>query len=186
MRVAALLLFSISVAWPADIFSARVRFAPTRAVASLQASQKRWFSEQSCDSCHHQFLPALAYRSAREHGIPVDEKIARADALQAFASFADLDRALEPAHAVDRGTGEASGLLAAEAAGVRPSLVTAVYARLLAQRQKPDGHWITFDERPPQSYSVFTATALAARAVDLYTHPSLKADIHRRMEHARA
>src|ERR1700685_3338780 len=129
MRVAALLLFSISVAWPADIFSARVRFAPTRAVASLQASQKQWFSQQSCASCHHQFLPALAYRAAREHGIPVDEKIARADPAQAFSSFPDLDRALQHAHVVDPGTGDAYGLLGADAAGVRPSLVTAVYAR---------------------------------------------------------
>jgi ankyrin repeat protein len=87
---------------------------------------------------------------------------------------------------VDPGTGDAYGLLGADAAGVRPSLVTAVYARLLAQRQKPDGHWITFDERPPQSYSLFTATALAARVIDLYSHPSLKADARRRMDQARA
>jgi ankyrin repeat protein len=186
MRAAVLLLCSISVVWGSDHSSALVKAAATRAVARVQASQKRWFSEQSCDSCHHQFLPALAYRAAREHGIPVDEKIARADALQAFPSLADLDRALEHAHAVDPGTGEAYGLLAADAAGVRPSLVTAVYARLLAQRQKPDGHWITFDERPPQSYSVFTATALAARAIDLYAHPSLRADARRRMDQARA
>jgi N-acyl-D-amino-acid deacylase len=186
MRCAALLLFSAGLAGAPDPSPARAKAAATRAVVRLQASQKQWFSQQSCASCHHQFLPALAYRAAREHGIPVDEKIARADAAQAFSSFADLDRALQHAHVVDPGTGDAYGLLGADAAGVRPSLVTAVYARLLAQRQKPDGHWITFDERPPQSYSLFTATALAARVIDLYSHPSLKADARRRMDQARA
>jgi ankyrin repeat protein len=186
MRVTALLLCSLSVAWASDRSAARVKAAATRAITRLQASQKQWFSEQSCTSCHHQLLPALAFRSAREHGIPVDEKIARADAAKAFSTFTDLDRALEHAHVVDPGIGDALTLVAADAAGVRPSLVTAVYARLLAQRQKPDGHWVNFDERPPQSYSVFTATALAARAIDLYSHPSLKADAHRRMNNARA
>src|SRR5579871_2159855 len=186
MRVAALLLCSFTIARAADPSAVQVKAAAVRAIARLQASQKQWFSEQSCSSCHHQFLPALAFRAAREHGIPVDEKIARDDALQAFATFTDVDRALEHAHVVDPGIGDALTLVAADAAGVRPSLVTAVYARLLAQRQKPDGHWVNFDERPPQSYSVFTATALAARAIDLYSHPSLKADARRRMDAARA
>src|SRR5580658_6565831 len=121
MRVAVLLLCSISLAWASDTSSARVKAAATRAIARLQSSQKRWFSEQNCGSCHHQFLPALAYRAAREHGIPVDEKIAHDDDLRAFSSFADLDRALHHADVVDPGIGEAYSLLAADAAGVRPS-----------------------------------------------------------------
>jgi ankyrin repeat protein len=176
----------IPAIWAAGPPVAAVTAAATRAVARLQESQKNWFSQQSCNSCHHQLLPALAYQAAREHGIRIDEKIARADAIQAFSSFRDLDRALQHSHVVDPGIGDAYNLLAADAAGVRPSVVTAVYARLLAQRQKPDGHWITFDERPPQSYSVFTSTALAARAIDLYAHPSLRADTDERIERARA
>jgi ankyrin repeat protein len=185
MRASVLILCSILAARASDLSSESVKSAAVRAIGRLQASQKQWFSVETCTSCHHQLLPALAYRSAREHGMPVDEKIARADAAQAFSTFADLDRALEHAHAVDPGVGDALTLVAADAAGVRPSLVTAVYARLLAQRQKTDGHWVNFDERPPQSYSVFTATALASRAIDLYSHPSLKADARRRMNNAR-
>jgi hypothetical protein len=77
-------------------------------------------------------------------------------------------------------------LVAAEAAGVRPSLVTAVYARHIASHQKPDGHWITGDERPPESYSTFTATAIGLRAIQLYSHPNLAADTKTRVERARA
>ena len=76
-------------------------------------------------------------------------------------------------------------LIAANAAGVRPSLVTAVYARLIAARQEADGHWETTDVRPPQSYSPFTATAVALRAIQLYGHPSQKADIEARAARAR-
>jgi hypothetical protein len=64
------------------------------------------------------------------------------------------------------------GLMAAEAAGLRPSLVTAVYARLLAARQEADGHWETGDERPPESYSPF---ALAMAALRSYGHANLRA-----------
>jgi ankyrin repeat protein len=186
MRATALILCSLFAARASDLSSGSVKSAATRAIGRLQVSQKQWFSDQTCSSCHHQLLPALAYRDAREHGIPVDEKIARADVAQAFSPFTDLDRALEHAHTVDPGIGDALTLVAGGAAGVQPSLVTAVYARLLAQRQKPDGHWVNFDERPPQSYSVFTATALAARAIDLYSHASLKADTRRRMNNAQA
>ena len=59
-------------------------------------------------------------------------------------------------------------LVAAHDAGVPASLSTAVYANLIASRQRPDGRWITIDVRPPQSHSEFTATAIAMRAVQLY------------------
>ena len=163
----------------------QIRAAAARAIARLQASQKDWFSQQTCSSCHHQFLPAIAYREARRHGIAVDERIARADAAKAFLMYADLDRAVEHAQIVDPGLGEGYSLLAADAAGVRPSVVTAVYARFLAQRQKADGHWNEFDERPPQSYSVVTSTAVAIRALQIYSHASLKEDARRRVQRAR-
>ena len=75
---------------------ARARFARRlpKNLALFQQSQKHWFEVQRCDSCHHQYQPALAYRSAREHGIPFDESIARDDAAKAF-TYADLDRAVQ-------------------------------------------------------------------------------------------
>lgn len=75
-------------------------------------------------------------------------------------------------------------LLAAHAAGVAPNLTTAVYARHIALRQQSDGHWLTADQRPPQSYSAVTATAIALRAIQLYSHPSLAADTKARIQRA--
>jgi ankyrin repeat protein len=173
------LLCTLSALWAGDASNARIRDAATKAVALIQASQKSWYAHQSCYSCHQQVLPALAFRAAREHGIPVDERAARADAAAAFAFYADLDRAVHYTYIIDPGLSDGYGLLAADAAGVRPSVVTAVYARLIAAHQEPDGHWETMDERPPQSYSPFTATAVSLAAIERFSHAETQAHVER-------
>jgi ankyrin repeat protein len=179
-------LCTISALWAGEPPAARIREAATKAVAIIQQSQKSWYQKQSCTSCHQQILPALAFRAAREHGIPVDETAAHADAAAAFGYFSNLARAVEYTHIIDPALDDGYTLVAANAAGVRPSLVTAVYARLIAARQEADGHWETVDDRPPQSYSPFTATAISLRAIQLYAHPSQQADVAARAARARA
>ncbi len=179
------IMCSISAGFAADTSTARLQAAATKAVAIIQKSQKNWYTKQSCFSCHQQIFPALAFRSAREHGILVDEQAAHADAAAAFGFYSNFERAVTYTHVIDPALDDGYGMIAANAAGVRPNLVTAVYARLLAARQEPDGHWETIDERPPQSYSPFTATAIAMHAVQLYGHPSQKADIQARATLAR-
>ena len=120
------------------------------------------------------------------HGIPVDEKAAHADAAAAFGFYSNLDRAVQYTHIIDPALDDGWGLLAASAAGLQPSLVTAVYARLLADRQEADGHWETGDVRPPQSYSPFTATAVSMAAIQEFGHASQQADVQSRVKRARA
>lgn len=169
-------LFSLAaLAWGADGSEARIREAATRAVALIQSSQRSWYTRQSCASCHHQYQPALAFHAAWEHGIPVDKAQAYADWVKAF-DYSDLDRAIQYSYVIEPAMDDAYRLVAAHAAGVQPNLATAVYARQLASRQAPDGHWDSFHQRPPSSYSRFTQTALALRAVQLYHHKSLSAN----------
>jgi ankyrin repeat protein len=177
---------SVSALWAGDTSTARIQAAATKAVAVIQKSQQNWYTNHTCFSCHQQVFPALAFRFAREHGIPVDEPAAHADAAAAFGYFSKFERAVEYTHVIDPALSDGYGLIAANSAGVRPSLVMAVYARLLAARQEADGRWETLDERPPQSYSPFTATAVALRAIQLYGHPKQKADIQARAERARS
>ncbi len=179
------MLYAISAVHAGEPSAARIQEAATKAVAIIQQSQKGWYTKQSCASCHQQILPALAFRAAREHGIPVDEKAAHADAAAAFGHFADFERAVERSHIIDPGMDDAFEMIAANAAGVRPGLATAASARFLAALQEADGHWETADERPPQSYSRVTATAVSLRAIQLYAHPSQKADLAVRAERAR-
>jgi ankyrin repeat protein len=186
------LLCSVSVAWSADNVdranptAARnlIRDAAARNLVLFQASQKRWFDVQRCDSCHHQYQPALAYRSAREHGIPFDEAIARADAAKAF-TYADLDKAVQYSWIIEPAIDDAYRLVAADAAGVRPNLATAVMARILTSRQNPNGDWPSHRQRPPSSYSNVTFTALGVRAIQLYSHPTQKAEVAKHVALAR-
>ena len=181
------ILCSLSALWAADNpAQARIRSAAAKAVAAIQNSQKTWPSKQSCYSCHQQVLPALALREAREHGIPVDEKAAHADAAFAFGFYSNLDRAVQYTHIIDPALDDGWGLLAANAAGLDRSLVTAVYARHIAARQEPDGHWETGDVRPPQAYGPVTATAISLAAIQEFGHDKLKADTQARVARARA
>src|SRR5580700_8904883 len=134
MRLCSLILCCVAALRAGDAPTARIRDAAARAVALIQKSQKNWHSRQSCFSCHQQVLPALAFRAAREHGISVDDPAAHADAAYAFSFYSNLDRAVQYTHIIDPAMDDGYGLMAAEAAGLRPSLVTAVYARLLAAR----------------------------------------------------
>ena len=186
MRVLVGLLLCAASLPAANLAPDRVRNAATKAIALIQTGQKDWYAKQTCYSCHNQVLPAMAFRVARDHGIPVNEIIAHSDAARGFGPYASLDRAVQYTHIIDPTLDDGYRLLALDAAGVRPNLTTAVYARLIAARQRPDGHWITEDDRPPQSYSYITATAVALRALQLFHHASLAADTEKRVALARA
>lgn len=175
--------WAIATAWAAPPLPGRIRESAAKGLILLQSTQKSW--RQECYSCHQQGLADLAIRTAREYDIFVDENAARVMAAHNYARFADLDRAVQYTHEIDPALDDGSRLLAANAAGVRPSLTTAIYARLLASRQKTDGHWDTIDVRPPQSYSAVTATAVAIRAIQLYGHKNLAADTKARADRAR-
>ena len=181
-----LLLLSATSLTAANLSPDRVRDAAAKAVALLQNGQKDWYSKQTCYSCHNQILPAMAFRVAREHGIPINEAIAHTDLARGFAPYASLDRAVQYDHIIDPTLDDAYRMIGMDATGVRGNLTTAVYARLIAARQRPDGHWVTQDQRPPQAYSFITATAVAVRAIQLYHHTSLAADTQKRLYRARS
>ena len=181
MRAVLGVLTAVALAFGQDAAPSQIRDAATRALALVQKSQKDWYRSQRCYSCHHQLQPALAYRAAREHGIPFDENIAHADAVRAF-DYTDLDRAIQYSDVIEPAMNDAYRLVAADAAGVRGNLSTAIYARLIAQRQRPSGEWTSNHQRPPSSFSPFTKTALTLRAIQLYSHPSQLEDVKSRVE----
>ena len=88
-------LLAVSLLRCADRRSSPIalRDAAARALEAIQKAQAPWYStnKQVCASCHHQYQPALAYRVARDHGVPLNEAIARADAAKAF-NFSDIDQ----------------------------------------------------------------------------------------------
>lgn len=187
MLIVAACLAASPAASAQAIAPARARDAAVRALGMIQKVQAPWYTadKQVCASCHQQYQPALAYRAARNHGIPVNEAIARADAARAF-SFADLDRAVQYLYVIEPAMDDAYRMVAADAAGVKPNLGAAIYARLLISRQNADGTWDGFRQRPPSSYSPVTMTTLGLRAVQLYHHRSQEAQARSAVTRARA
>ena len=60
-------------------------------------------------------------RVARDHGVPLDEAVARADATKAF-NFSDIDRAVQYTYVIEPAVDDAYRMVAAHAAGVKPNL----------------------------------------------------------------
>ena len=169
-----------------EVDAERVREAAARALVAIQKAQAPWYTtnKQVCASCHHQYQPALAYRVARDHGVPLDEAIARADATKAF-DFSDVDKAVQYTYVIEPAVDDAYRMVAANAAGVKQNLGAAIYARLLISRQNAQGDWDGFHQRPPSSYSRITMAALGLRAVQLYHHASQKAQADAAVARAR-
>ncbi|HEV8485299.1 MAG TPA: ankyrin repeat domain-containing protein [Blastocatellia bacterium] len=169
---------------PGLVEESEIRKACDKSIRLIQHSQVVWSKKETCTSCHHQLLPELPLRLARERGVPFDQKVARDATAAAFAYLKDLDAAVQGYDYIDV-LFDAWSLVAAHAAGVKPSLSTAAYAQFIAGHQHPDGSWPTTDNRPPQAHSLFTTTAVCAKAVRDYLPESLKAERETRMRRAR-
>ncbi|MBI3667584.1 MAG: ankyrin repeat domain-containing protein [Acidobacteria bacterium] len=165
-----------------------VRAAAAKSISLLQRTSKAFYKTQGCFSCHHQGLPTMALRVARERGVAVDEATAREVANRAFVLLTDrhsIDTAVQNSFLIDPSMSDGYMLSSAHDVGLAANLTTAIYARRLANWQRADGHWKTIDLRPPQSHSVFTATAIAMRAVQLYMPEGLKAERDERVKRAK-
>ncbi len=189
IRTAWVALFCAPAVFAQDSSTDRIRAAATRSIALLQKASTGFYKAQDCFSCHHTGLPAQALKLARERGLSIDEGSARAALLKGLSRTPDpssIDRIVQDNMIIDPAVSEASALITAQAAGLKPSLTTAIQARFIANAQRADGRWVTFDQRPPQSHSEFTATALAVRAMQLYMPGELHEEVLARAERAAA
>jgi len=165
----------------------QVRPAAERAVAIVQHGSAGFTKMMQCFSCHDQALPMMMLKTARERGVAVDEAAASQVAAKSFLFSPDLssiDKAVQASMIIDPAPSEGWALIAAHAVGVKPNLVTEVYTRRIANWQRADGHWPTADARPPQSSSLFTATALALRAMHLYLPTQMGDEVQKRSDRA--
>jgi len=184
-----LLLFLIAPALYAQAPStAEVRAAVGRSIPAIQRSTAEFYKTQDCFSCHHNGLAMLTFHAAREHGVPLDETSARdvaAKGLSKMPDFLSIDRAVQDNMIIDPVAADGWALIAADAAGIPRNSILSVYARRIANWQRADGHFPTGDTRPPQSYSSFTATAVAVRAMNLDLPEQLAAEKAERLSRAK-
>lgn len=167
--------------------SAQIQRAVTRALPLLEHSASVFVAKRACVSCHHNILPILMLHQARDRGLAIDETVLRAVEEKTFRQLrgpAALDTAVQAATLNDPTPDDSYLLMAAHAAGLPRDLALEVYAERLVGWQR-DGHWVTSDFRPPHSSSIFTATATAIRAIQLYLPEERRAQDSAAVERAR-
>ncbi len=177
--------FSVWAAAPADSSPAAVRAAAAKAAGLMEKSMAALTPNVPCASCHHNMIPLWALSVARDHGVPVNRELFRNVALRTYSYLNDVDRAAQGTQYVDPALEGAEQLAFAKDNGVRPTFTAALHTARLARAQRQDGRWVTFDSRPPQSYSQFMTTALSAKAVLEQSSPVMKGDAASRVERAR-
>jgi N-acyl-D-amino-acid deacylase len=158
----------VTVNCAGQVSEREIRRAVAKSVAVLETTAAKWFDKQTCYSCHHQSLPLMVFDLARRRGVEVDRPKLERVMRKTFEYLTDLDRAVQGSYVIDPVLNQGLRLVAGAPLGLPRSTSTGAYARLIARRQLADGHWLTFDERPPQSFSQFSATAFAVRTLQLF------------------
>ena len=135
----------------------------TRGLALVERAARNYPTHRQCFSCHHQTLPLLAMRGAREVGLTIDEPLLPAQLAFAQATFEKRKGALLRGERTDGAAiTVAYGLWTFQIADAKPSeLADAMVVNLLAL-QGAEGHWRPQSIRPPLAESLVSCTVLSA------------------------
>jgi ankyrin repeat protein len=153
------------------------RAAIARSMPLLQRSSVTFYEKGGCVSCHHNLLGLVTAQTLRRQGLSLDEKIAASELRVLAEDMATTrDQALQGI-VVPGGLFTTTGyILMSLAAGGHPAdAATDALVRLLRRGQFPDGRWVS-PVRPPSEASVFTATAVSLRGIQLYGNSRSAAD----------
>jgi len=148
----------------------RIKESVEKALALLQKSGPEFSKASGCVSCHNQSLPQMAIAGARRQGFSLDEQTS-ADQVKAVLGMYGSIREMminEPDRVPDPAVSVSYALLGLAAERHTADATTDAMAGLIAKHQAPDGHFQVFAARPPIESSVFTATALSIRALQVY------------------
>jgi len=170
----------------AEVQSKSVASAISRSIPLLQLSGTEFVSNspENCVSCHHQSLPAMAFRLASERGFPIDEKMFRDIATPTIQELAPRRERLMLGMGVPDPLDPAYLLLALGAANHKPDRTTDALVHFLTLKQGRDGHWRSVLHRPPVDDSDFTSTAIGLRALALFTPRGRREEIGERIKRA--
>jgi hypothetical protein len=160
-----------------------VRQAVQDSLPLLQRVDVNFVKGAGCTSCHDNSLEAMAAGLARKRGIRVDEEKSSA---QVRVNVEELEARRDRLHQgyYTRAVGDMFSdfilgyqLVGLHAQNCQPDLNTDAVVMMLQSRQKPNGEWAypRADTRPPICLDHIGQTALAMRAVQLYTTKATKA-----------
>jgi hypothetical protein len=147
-----------------------VKESSEKAIALLLKSGPQFVKVSGCYSCHNQSLPQLAYSVARTRGYAVDKTTAEYNVKAVVALFKPfIPELLKGTPAIpDPAISVSYALVGLAAENYRPDETTAAMAHLVSLQQLPDGSFAAFPARPPIESSLFSATALSLRSLQVY------------------
>jgi len=147
-----------------------VKTAVEKALGLLEKSGPQFVRVSGCTSCHNQSLPQMASSAARARGYAVDEKVAKYQVEAVVAMFKPVvpDMAAGKPNIPDPAISVSYALVGLAAENYAPDATTDAMAHLVSLQQIADGSFLAFPARPPIESSVFTATALSVRALQVY------------------
>jgi ankyrin repeat protein len=153
------------------------RAAIGRSIPLLQKSAVTFYEKGGCVACHHNLLGLMTTGTLKQRGLSFDEAI-NASELRVLAEdmASSRDQALHGI-VVPGGQFTTTGyiLMGLSAAGHPADASTDALVRLLRRGQWPDGNWKS-PVRPPSEASMFTATSVSLRGIQLYGNSRNAAD----------
>jgi Squalene-hopene cyclase C-terminal domain len=162
--------------------SASLKTAVQKGLGLLVKTSPHFIKRGGCNSCHNQFLPAMAQVVARDHGIDPGPDIAQMSEILGEFTGERLNELISIG-----GSGQMGFvLLDAEARKKPADLMTDACVRYLQSMQQADGRWRTVGNRPPITFDDTTTTVLAIRGLQVYAPESQREDVDRRIARARA
>ncbi len=173
-----------------DARTAMVRDGAQRAIDLMQLSSKRFLERrESCASCHHQFLPAMAYDMGRRRGLRVDPVLLG----QQLAAHVKQMKANETSGNLEFAFGGfdgGKGFVALHALGYAADDTVWKSARFLRETQTFHGTWSSFGRAPMDEPCSIQQTAWAIGGLRRFPtvgdEPATTRALERAMEALRA
>ena len=144
------------------------------------------FKNRACVSCHNNSLPAMTVSLARKKGFVVNEEQAKKELAYAVATDTPYLEPMRTGSTIGGGSDTLGYTLMGMAAAGHPAdALTDAHIHYLSIYQFPDGAWRTTSYRPPEEYGPFTTTAVALRAIRLYSIPGRREEFEERLTRAK-
>ena len=152
----------------------------------IETSGDPVFKHRACVSCHNNSLPAMTVSLARKKGFVVNEEQAKKELGFAVTTDTPFLESMRMGSTIGGGSDTLGyTLMGMAAAGYPADALTDAHIHYLSIFQFPDGAWRTTSYRPPEEYGPFTTTAVALRAIRLYSIPGRREEFEERRARAR-
>lgn len=158
--------------------------AVRRSIPLLQRSGQSWLDRSKCTSCHHQALPFIALKIAKDNGFRIDAAALRSQMLESNRRrYESTQPMYELTGAINGVSGHGYKLLELAAFGSPANDFTDAAGFYLTAKQTALGHWPSGSHRPPIEDSDLTLCATSIRALRVYpAGPAADAAIQRAMK----